>query len=111
MSIDNAIPAGLIINELVSNSLKHAFPDGRKGNIFISAAFDEYNNEYWLQIRDDGIGLSDSIDFENSSSFGLRLVHTLVKQLDGIIEIVTQGGCEFRIQFRSADYKERNNLN
>lgn len=111
MSIDNAIPAGLIINELVSNSLKHAFPDNRSGNIFISAAFDEYNNEYWLLIRDNGIGLSSKIDLENSASFGLRLVHTLVKQLDGMIEIVNKGGIEFRIHFRSADYKERNSIN
>ncbi len=108
MSIDNAIPAGLIINELVSNSLKHAFPDGRCGNIFINAAFDEFNNEYWLLIRDDGIGMNEIHDFEKISSFGLKLVYTLVQQLDGIIEIVTKGGSEFRIHFRSAEYKERN---
>lgn len=110
MSIDNAIPAGLIINELVSNSLKHAFPDNRSGNVFISAAFDEYSDEYWLLIRDNGIGLKDKIDLKNSASFGLKLVHTLVKQLDGMIEIVSKGGVEFRIHFKSADYKERNNM-
>ncbi len=107
MSIDNAIPAGLIINELVSNSLKHAFPEGRSGNIYINAAFDEYKKEYWLLIRDDGIGLNGKQDFENSASFGLKLVNTLVKQLDGIIEAVSSGGTEFRIHFKSADYKER----
>ncbi len=111
MSIDNAIPAGLIINELVSNSLKHAFPDNRSGNIFINAAYDEYSNEYWLLIRDDGIGFTEKIDFENSNSFGLKLVDTLVKQLDGMIEIVFKGGSEFRIHFRSADYKERSSIN
>lgn len=108
MSIDNAIPAGLIINELVSNSLKHAFPGGRNGSIFINAAYDEYNKEYWLLVRDDGIGMKQKPDIENSSSFGLKLVNTLVKQLEGIIEIVISGGSEFRIHFRSADYKERN---
>lgn len=108
MSIDNAIPAGLIINELVSNSLKHAFPDGRKGNIYINAAYDEYKKEYWFLIRDDGIGMDKIPDIGNSNSFGLKLVHTLVKQLEGIIEIVISGGSEFRIHFRSADYKERN---
>lgn len=108
MSIDNAIPAGLIVNELVSNSLKHAFPESRKGNVYINAAYDEYNKEYWLLIRDDGIGMKVKPDIENSGSFGLKLVHTLVKQLGGIIEIVTSGGSEFRIHFRSADYKERN---
>lgn len=108
MSIDNAIPAGLIINELVSNSLKHAFPNGRYGSIYINAAYDEYNKEYWLLIRDDGIGMKEKPDIENSNSFGLKLVNTLVKQLEGIIEIVLSGGTEFRIHFRSADYKERN---
>lgn len=108
MSIDNAIPAGLIINELVSNSLKHAFPKGRHGSIYINAAFDEYNKEYWLLVRDDGIGMKEKPDIENSNSFGLKLVNTLVKQLEGIIEIVLSGGTEFRIHFRSADYKERN---
>lgn len=108
MSIDNAIPAGLIVNELVSNSLKHAFPSGINGNIYINAAYDEYNKEYWLLIRDDGVGMKEKPDIGNSGSFGLKLVHTLVKQLEGVIEIVTSGGSEFRIHFRSADYKERN---
>lgn len=108
MSIDNAIPAGLIINELVSNSLKHAFPDGKTGNININAAYDEYKCEYWLLLRDDGIGISSEIDINNSDSFGLKLVNTLVKQLDGVIEIVVKRGTEFRIHFKSADYKERN---
>ncbi len=109
MSIDNAIPAGLIINELISNSLKHAFPSGKNGHIYINAAFDNYNKEYWILVRDDGIGMSDKPDLENSASFGLKLVNTLVKQLDGIIEIFSSGGTEFRIHFKSADYRERNN--
>lgn len=108
MSIDNAIPAGLIINELVSNSLKHAFPGGRKGNIYINAAYDEYKGEYWLLIRDDGKGIDHGLDINNSDSFGLKLVNTLVKQLAGIIEVVVKGGTEFRIHFKSADYKDRN---
>ena len=108
MSLDNAIPAGLIINELVSNSLKHAFPGGKSGNIFINATYEKHNNEYWFMIRDNGIGFNNEIDLENSESFGLQLVQTLVKQLDGVLEIVTKGGSEFRIHFKSADYKERN---
>lgn len=109
MSIDNAIPAGLIINELVSNSLKHAFPGGKTGNIFINAAYDNYNKEYWFVVRDNGIGIKQVPDLEKSASFGLKLVNTLVKQLDGIIEIVQSGGTEFRIHFKNADYRERNN--
>lgn len=107
MSIDNAIPAGLIVNELVSNALKHAFPGDKKGTININAAFDEYNNSYWIVVRDNGIGISREIDFESSASFGLKLVATLVKQLDGEMELVNAGGSEFRITFKSAEYKDR----
>jgi PAS domain S-box-containing protein len=107
MSIDNAIPAGLIINELVSNSLKHAFPGVGGGSIYIHAAFDEFKNEYWLVIRDNGVGIPENIDIKNSNSFGLKLVSTLVEQMSGTIELVTIGGCEFRINLKSADYKDR----
>jgi PAS domain S-box-containing protein len=108
MSIDNAIPAGLIINELVSNSLKHAFPEGRKGHIYINTAFDEYKKEYWLTVRDDGIGLKEDPQTLMTKSFGLKLVYTLVNQLGGVIEPVLLNGTEFRIHFVSAEYRERN---
>lgn len=107
MSIDNAIPAGLIINELVSNSLKHAFPVNARGSIYINLAFDEHNREYWLVIRDNGIGMPDDINIKKTESFGLKLVSTLVSQMSGSIETFTKGGCEYRIMFRSAEYKER----
>lgn len=107
MSIDNAIPAGLIINELVSNSLKHAFPDGRSGEIFISIAYDEFNSEYWLVVRDNGTGMPENFDINNATSFGLKLVSTLVSQMEGTIEIFTKSGTEHRIIFKSADYKDR----
>ncbi|MCC6864596.1 MAG: response regulator [Ignavibacteria bacterium] len=109
MSIDNAIPAGLIINELVSNALKHAFPGNMKGCINISAAYDNYSKEYWFVIRDNGIGIKNKVNNANSESFGLKLVNTLVQQLDGIIEIINLNGTEFRIHFNNADYSERNN--
>ncbi len=108
MSIDNAIPAGLVINELVSNSLKHAFPDNAKGSVYINLAFDEFNREYWLVVRDNGIGIPEDFDIKKTNSFGLKLVSTLVSQMSGTIEIVVIGGCEFRIMFKSAEYKERN---
>ena len=108
MSIDNAIPLGLIINELLSNSLKHAFPGGRTGIINISAAYDEFEKEYWFVIRDNGVGVPEDFDIGLSDSFGLKLVTTLVEQMGGKIELVSVGGCEYRITFKSADYKERN---
>jgi PAS domain S-box-containing protein len=108
MSIDNAIPAGLVINELVSNSLKHAFPEGRKGSIYINLAYDEFNREYWLVVRDNGIGIPSDFDIKSTSSFGLKLVSTLVNQMSGMLEIVLKGGTEYRIMFKSAEYKDRN---
>lgn len=107
MSIDNAIPLGLIINELVSNSLKHAFPGGRTGTVCISAAYDEFEKEYWFVIRDNGVGVPENFDIGLTDSFGLKLVSTLVEQMGGKIELVSVGGCEYRITFKSADYKER----
>jgi PAS domain S-box-containing protein len=108
LSIDNAIPAGLIINELVSNSLKHAFADDKNGDIFISLAYDKFNMEYWLIVRDNGKGMPENFDFNNSKSFGLKLVYTLVKQMSGNIEIFSRNGTEFRVMFKSAEYKSRN---
>lgn len=107
MPIDNAIPAGLIINELISNSLKYAFPNGQTGKIFINLAFDDFEKEYWLSVRDTGIGIPENFDFKNANTFGLKLVTTLAGQMGGTIELVSAGGCEFRITFKSSDYKER----
>lgn len=108
MSIDNAIPTGLIINELISNSLKYAFPGNRTGKISINAAYDTINKEYWMVIRDNGIGIKKNFNINQSDSFGLKLVTTLVEQMGGSIELVSSGGCEYRITFKNADYKDRN---
>jgi PAS domain S-box-containing protein len=107
MPIDNAVPAGLIINELISNSLKYAFPDRMSGKLFINLAFDDFEKEYWLSVRDTGIGLPKDFDFRNANTFGLKLVTALAGQMGGTIELVSSGGCEFRITFKSSDYKER----
>ncbi|MCX7877302.1 MAG: PAS domain S-box protein [Ignavibacteria bacterium] len=111
MPIDNAIPCGLIINELVSNSFKYAFPNERKGNIFINAAYDDINDRYWLTVRDDGIGLTEEVNLKESTTFGLQLVSTLVSQMDGSIEVFSKNGTEYRITFRSAEYLDRSALN
>jgi PAS domain S-box-containing protein len=108
MTIDNAIPAGLIINELITNALKHAFKDGANGEIYINLAYDEFSHEYWLVVRDNGSGIRNDFDINKSGSFGLKLVSTLVGQMGGAIEIISQGGTEFRIMFKNVEYKERN---
>lgn len=107
MPIDNAVPAGLIINELVSNSLKYAFPGENKGNIFINVAYENINREFWLSVRDEGKGLPEEISINSPGTFGLTLVNLLVEQMEGTIEIVRKGGAEFRINFRNSDYKQR----
>jgi len=97
LDIDVAIPCGLIINEIVTNSLKHAFPDERKGQIYIK--FHSDNNNTVLTVWDDGIGFKEEINIEKAETSGLRLVNKLVKQLDGKIEVNTSKGTEFKIIF------------
>jgi len=99
LGIDQAIPCGLIINELITNSLKHAFPQGRKGEIKISA---RYNNENMIEIvvSDNGIGIPTDVDIRNTRSLGLHLVTILAEnQLHGKIVLDRSRGTEFKIIF------------
>jgi PAS domain S-box-containing protein len=98
LGIDTAIPCGLIINELVSNALKYAFPDNRKGKISIYFS-KEIGSYYTCIVRDSGVGLPSDIDFENTVSLGLQLVNTLTRQLGGKIELSREHGTEYRITF------------
>ncbi|HEY9653749.1 MAG TPA: histidine kinase dimerization/phosphoacceptor domain -containing protein, partial [Coleofasciculaceae cyanobacterium] len=98
LPIDRAIPCGLIINELVSNSLKYAFPHNRHGKI----QMDFYSNPddtLTLTIRDNGIGIPEEFDIETTHSLGLTLVQGLVEQLEGTFELVRNRGTEFKITF------------
>ncbi len=98
MDIDALIPCGLIINELVSNAFKYAFPSGAKGSLHISIKpTPEGMTE--LVVRDDGPGLVTGFDISSTRSLGLRLVNSLVRQLKGVLEIKQEGGVEFRIVF------------
>jgi two-component sensor histidine kinase len=100
INIDKAIPCGLIINELISNSLKHAFPDARKGEIKIQ--INSINNDQvFIDVKDNGIGMPYDIDIKNVDTLGLRLVNTLIEQLDGILEINRNGGTEYKIIFNT----------
>ncbi|RJR19244.1 MAG: hypothetical protein C4581_05095 [Nitrospiraceae bacterium] len=112
LGIDTVIPCGLIINELVSNSLKHAFPEGRGGRILIELnntyAGENRNSEYELTVGDDGIGLSKDIDIRNTKSLGLQLVTNLtMHQLRGSIELRRNEGTVFNIRFRELKYNDR----
>lgn len=106
VDVDTAIPCGLIVNELVTNSLKHAFPNFKKGNIQIDLRTDKGGN-YVLSVGDDGIGFPEKLDFRNTSTLGLQLVITLVEQLSGQIELKNETGATFEIKFPGAGYKKR----
>lgn len=109
--VDIVIPLGLIINELASNCLKHAFPSGGKGEIYISLhsgndlpvvtdnGAAQAVNRFTLIVSDNGIGFPENLDFRNTESLGLRLVCTLVDQVGGAIELHSNGGTEFKIMF------------
>lgn len=105
LNIETAIPVGLIINELVSNALKHAFKYDEEGEINLS--LDKNGDFYCLTIRDDGAGLPDDVDIDNPGSLGLQLVTALVSQLEGKIEVVRDGGTMFKIGFKELVYTER----
>ena len=93
-----AIPCGLIITELVSNSLKHAFPNGKKGEISVEM-FSDRGKKFSLIIRDTGRGFPEGLDFHKTESLGMQLVTGLVDQIDGTIKLNRTKGTEFKIVF------------
>ncbi|WP_321422527.1 PAS domain S-box protein [uncultured Methanobacterium sp.] len=104
MDIETAMPCGLIINELATNSIKHAFPD-RNGTIRIELKSD--GEFYVLSFADDGIGLPEDANPKKSKKLGLMVVKTLVNQLNGLMEIERVNGTKFTIKFRELPYKTR----
>jgi PAS domain S-box-containing protein len=98
-NIDTAIPCALIINELVSNSLKYAFPNGKDGEILIRLNTTE-NNDLNLCISDNGVGFPHNVSWEKTDSLGLQLVRSLTDQLNGSIKCQLDQGARFDIRFR-----------
>ncbi len=100
IDINSVVPCGLIVNELITNSLKHAFPDRRKGEIKISLHKNE-DAEIELVFSDNGVGIPEDIDYRNTDSMGLRLIFNLTEhQLGGKVELDRSRGTEFRITFK-----------
>ncbi len=108
LGVDTAIPCALIINELVSNSLKHAFPDGRTGDVTV--ALQRANGAYTLTVADNGVGFPPNVDFRATDSLGMQLVVTLVNQLDGTITLDRTKGTTFIITFKPASASIRENV-
>ncbi|BAY12073.1 PAS domain-containing protein [Calothrix sp. NIES-2098] len=109
LDIESAIPCGLIINELVSNALKYAFPNNRQGEIQLRlyqeselAIENQHQSTLILIIRDNGIGLPEDFDSSKTKTLGITLVYGLVKQLRGSIEINSYQGTEFKITFKKS---------
>ena len=98
LSMDTAIPCGLIIHELVMNSLKHAFPNGKGGEIRIQL-HTKQDQSLSLVVADNGVGMPQDFTHEKSTSLGLLLVSKLVEQLKGTMEIDRTGGTTFKIDF------------
>ncbi|MFZ2497779.1 MAG: histidine kinase dimerization/phosphoacceptor domain -containing protein [Methanosarcina sp.] len=129
LGMDTAVPVGIIINELVSNSLKHAFSEGENGEISICLKKEENRKNdssggekvdirtrskigvpgkcFSLVVRDNGKGFPEEIDFRETDSLGLQLVVSLVDQIEGSIELKTGKGTEFRIRFRELKYRQK----
>jgi PAS domain S-box-containing protein len=98
IGVDAAIPCGLIINEIVSNALEHAFPDGRSGTIQIKLDRPAAR-ELELLVADDGVGLPEGMDLHRSGSLGLDLIFTFAEQLDAVVEVKRRPGTAFQFRF------------
>ncbi len=105
LNIDTAITLGLSINEIVSNSLKHAFPGNKQGEIIVSLKAADLDN-FVLTIGDNGVGMPESIDYRNTTSLGLQLVNTLIEQINGSLELNINKGTTFIIKFSAPSEKE-----
>ena len=130
LEMDKAIPLGIIVNELVSNALKYAFPIGkRRGNPYKPFQRKDYENEdkslgnskiepdfineenlpLILTVADNGKGFPEGVDFRNTDSLGLQIVNVLVEQIEGCIELKKNNGTEFSICFKKSDYCKKRN--
>ena len=96
--IDTASSCGLIVNELVSNSMKYAFPEGQAGEIVVSFAVGDDGSAV-LTVSDDGVGFPEDLNFKETGSLGLQLVNTLSDQIDGELRLIKDGGTTFEITF------------
>jgi two-component sensor histidine kinase/CheY-like chemotaxis protein len=97
LDVHRAVPAGLILNELTSNALRHAFPGGRSGSIVIRAWRDQ--GSVHVEVKDDGCGTPEDLDIRRTKSLGLKIVDVLTRQLKGAMELQREGGTTFRLSF------------
>jgi PAS domain S-box-containing protein len=96
VAVDQAVPCGLIINELVTNAFKHAFPEGRAGRVCVEVRRAS-GQRVTLIVRDDGVGLPEHVDLKRPDTLGLDLVVTLARQLNGSLEVIRERGSAFAV--------------
>lgn len=101
LNADQAGTLGLILNELVNNTVKHAFPDNNFGSIQIKIS--RVDKILEVEYKDSGVGIPDTVDFENPTSLGLMLVRNLTEQLDGEVEYIYDNGACFKIEFKETE--------
>jgi two-component sensor histidine kinase len=100
MSMGLAIPCGLILNELITNAMIHAFPDGRSGELWVTLRR-ENDDSVLLRVADNGVGLREGLVVESSPTLGLRLIRSLTRQIDGEFELTrSQPGTEARLKVK-----------
>ena len=99
LGLDQAVSCGLILNELITNTLKYAFPDGMEGTIWVELRSSP-ERVLSLRVADDGVGIPADFDILNTKSLGLQLVKNLVGQLDGKMELDHSEGTDIRVSFK-----------
>jgi PAS domain S-box-containing protein len=105
MELETAIPLGLLINEIVANSVNHAFPNDQSGEIIVELERD--GDAFILKMSDDGVGIPEDVDFEKAETLGFQLINSLTNQLDGQIEMHSNNGTSFIVKFKELEYKKR----
>jgi two-component system, sensor histidine kinase PdtaS len=102
MDINTSVPLGLIINEMVTNTLKYAFPGGKSG--YLKIALHQTDSDYILEVNDNGVGIPEDYNIEESESLGMLLINSLTSQLDGTLELTSKKGTKFKITFPQPKY-------
>jgi two-component sensor histidine kinase len=98
ISIRQAMPCGLIVNELLTNVFKYAYPNHDGGEIYFGVELTP-DNRISLTVSDDGVGLPEGLDWQRSDSLGLRIIRILVNQLGGTVELNARQGVSFTVRF------------
>jgi two-component sensor histidine kinase len=108
LSLDDSVPCGLILNELISNALKYAFADRNEGSVTVR--MEQHSDYCVLEVRDDGIGFPENFAPEEVESLGIELVHTLTEQLDGELTMENKDGAYVRVSWPLVEEKIEENL-